>query len=232
MAADLGGEVAFAGNYLSDGVPPNTGIAPGPHVTFATLAGRKENGTSGDTAGYLSFAVNRSNNSVNQAMRITSTGLVGIGTTTPGTTLDIQTYASPAPSLRVGSTCVAGPCSSDKNLKEDIHYMSGSLALLEQLKPSSYRYKGDVRGQVGYGLIAQDVERVMPGLVSRDAKGFRHVDYSPLTMMLVDAVQQLSRRTGPAMQSEKMERLERENAQLRGRLERVEAALQRLESTR
>jgi hypothetical protein len=197
MAADLGGEVSFGGNYLSNGAQPMPAIAPGAYTVWASIAGRKENATSGDPAGYLTLA--------------------GQGGT---------------PGLKVGATCVSGTCPSDKNLKEDIHYLSGSLALLEQLKPTSYRYKGESRGPVGYGLIAQDVERVMPGLVSRDGKGFLRVDYSPLTMMLVDAVQQLSRRTGAAVQSEKVECLERENAQLRGRLERVEAALQRLESTR
>jgi hypothetical protein len=60
-AQNVGAGIAFAGN---DGA--NTG------VTFATINGRKETGTSGDYASYLSFQTRLNGNNLTERMRITS----------------------------------------------------------------------------------------------------------------------------------------------------------------
>jgi len=41
------------------------------------------------------------------------------------------------------------------------------------------------------GLVAQDVETVIPELVSTDTKGFKAVSYNKLTAVLVEAVKEL-----------------------------------------
>jgi endosialidase-like protein len=80
MAQGVGGALAFFGNYQG---------------TSATIAGGikalKTNSTSGDWGFDLAFAtrLNGSSN-VAEAMRITSTANVGIGTTGPGYPLDLQ----------------------------------------------------------------------------------------------------------------------------------------------
>ena len=56
----------------------------------ANIKGLKENGTSGDYASYMSFATRANGGSVTERMRITSGGLVGIGTTSPGRNLSIE----------------------------------------------------------------------------------------------------------------------------------------------
>jgi hypothetical protein len=79
-AQNVGAGIAFAGN---DGA--NTG------VTFATINGRKETGTSGDYASYLSFQTRLNGNNLTERMRITSAGNVLIGTTTDsGYKLDVS----------------------------------------------------------------------------------------------------------------------------------------------
>ena len=46
--------------------------------------------------------------------------------------------------------------------------------------------------QVNYGLIAQEVEEILPELVSNDEKGFKRVSYgNELDMLLLKAVQEL-----------------------------------------
>lgn len=76
--AGVGGVLGFSGN---DGVATDRG--------FAMIGGLKENGTSGNYAGYLAFATRPNGGSLAEHMRITSTGNVGIGTATPANTLDI-----------------------------------------------------------------------------------------------------------------------------------------------
>jgi hypothetical protein len=60
--------------------------------SFAAIAGRKANNTSGDRGGYLQLSVRRTGitSELTERMRITGDGLVGIGTTTPQNRLDIE----------------------------------------------------------------------------------------------------------------------------------------------
>lgn len=61
---------------------------------------------------------------------------------------------------------------SDRKLKQNVADMGGALALLNQLQPKTYEYRQDgdyklmnlPKGK-HYGLIAQDVEQVLPDLV-------------------------------------------------------------------
>ncbi len=73
QAIDLGGSIVLGG--LNTGVTANR--------SFAMVAGRKENSTGGNTAGYLQFSTQVDAASMSEKMRITSTGNVGIGTTNP-----------------------------------------------------------------------------------------------------------------------------------------------------
>jgi hypothetical protein len=129
----------------------------------------------------------RDTSSVLERMRIQSDGNVGIGTTSPGAALDVQTAT---PGLKVGATCVSGSCPSDARLKADIQYLSGALATLARLKPVAFRFIDDPHHHVGYGLLAQEVQQVAPQLVSQSEDGTLRVDYSPLEMMLIQALKE------------------------------------------
>lgn len=61
---------------------------------------------------------------------------------------------------------------SDRRLKEDIRKVDETG---DDIGIYSYRYKGG--GPLRLGLIAQDVEKKKPEAVSRDARGYRRVDY-------------------------------------------------------
>ena len=78
MAADKGGSIGFYGRNTSASVASSY---------FSSIHGLKENGTSGNQAGYLAFKVRTAGNANPEVMRIASTGNVGIGTTSPGATL-------------------------------------------------------------------------------------------------------------------------------------------------
>ena len=72
-AVDVGGSIGLGGQY-------NT-LANS--VEFASIAGRKENSTVTNFAGYLQFITTADAVAPTEKMRITSTGNVGIGTTAP-----------------------------------------------------------------------------------------------------------------------------------------------------
>ena len=88
QAIDKGGQIVLGGMNGSAGV-----YDP---YTFGSIAGRKENGTSGNFAGYLQFSTTVSGGPITEKVRITSTGNVGIGTTGPGYKLDVNGIVSTA----------------------------------------------------------------------------------------------------------------------------------------
>jgi hypothetical protein len=80
QAANVGGKLDLGGLY--DG--SNT-------LSFASLAGRKENSTSGNWAGYMQFSTREFGGAFAERMRITSVGNVGIGATPNASALlDVQ----------------------------------------------------------------------------------------------------------------------------------------------
>ncbi len=65
---------------------------------------------------------------------------------------------------------------------------------LKQLRPVSFHLKTDPKGAVQYGLIAEEVDKVYPELVIRDAAGtIQGVRYDELAPMLLNEVQKQQR---------------------------------------
>jgi hypothetical protein len=79
LAADTGGAISLGGVNATGGAASS----------FGQIAGRKVNATSADYAGYLQFSVNDLGGTMFEAMRIDSSGRVGINNTGPGTILDV-----------------------------------------------------------------------------------------------------------------------------------------------
>jgi len=94
---------------------------------------------------------------------------------------------------------------------------------VQQLKPASYRYRGDPGQLMGYGLIAQDVEQVRPDWVETDAQGFKSVHYEQLPFLALESIKELKQQAD--LSESKVRALERENRELRERLEAIERRL-------
>jgi hypothetical protein len=82
---------------------------------------------------------------------------------------------------------------SDKRMKENVDRMDSPLSQLGKLTGYDYNYKGDDE-RTG-GVMAQDVQRVMPQAVAKDDSGMMAVNYPQITGLLVEAVKELDRRT-------------------------------------
>ena len=85
---------------------------------------------------------------------------------------------------------------SDENLKKDITTVTDAVAKAEALKGVTFTWKKD--DQKSAGVIAQDVEKVLPEAVRTvsdfDGNEYKAVNYGALTSILIEAVKDLSAR--------------------------------------
>ncbi|MEC3878633.1 tail fiber domain-containing protein [Parapedobacter sp. 10938] len=82
--------------------------------------------------------------------------------------------------------------SSDERLKANISGISGNaLDLVKQLRPVTYNFKSGSDKQLHAGFLAQELEKVIPHVVSRDdSVGIRGVAYQEIIPYLVEAIKE------------------------------------------
>jgi hypothetical protein len=123
-------------------------------------------------------------------------------------------------------TGIIGTCSSDRRLKKDITPFAPVLGQLTALQPVHYLWRSDefpdrhFGNAKNYGLIAQDVEQVLPELVATDTDGYKAVDYSKLPLLTIQAVKELKTTN---------DTLKAENDGLKQRVAALEPLAQRVE---
>ena len=112
----------------------------------------------------------------------TFVGNVGIGTTAPGEKLEVNGNVQADAFLY----------SSDKRLKKDIQIIPSALDKVLQLEGISFQWKDEGKGSgINLGLIAQDVEKVFPELVSTNENtGLKSLQYGNLVAPLVEAIKE------------------------------------------
>jgi hypothetical protein len=87
-----------------------------------------------------------------------------------------------------------GVLASSERYKTEVAPMGASTEKLQALRPVSFHLKADPNGTVQYGLIAEEVDKVYPELVIRDAAGrIQGVRYEELGAMLLNEVQKQRR---------------------------------------
>ena len=98
---------------------------------------------------------------------------------------DLMTLAS-------GSLTVAGDVilSSDARLKSNIVTLGPTLISLMQLDAKRYTMKADKEQKQKIGLLAQEVQKVFPELVSEDKNGMLAVNYQALVPVLINALKE------------------------------------------
>jgi hypothetical protein len=104
---------------------------------------------------------------------------------------------------------------SDARLKEDVRPIKDALDQLLNLRGVRYHFKDRRTGSEDQvGLIAQEVERLFPGLVQTDANGYKGVAYGNLVGVLVEALRE---------QQSEIERLQHQTRSLEERLNKLES---------
>ena len=173
----------------------------------------------------------------NKIYTTTASRNVGIGTTSPGYKLEVSgTVAFPALTQvsvgtltdlcldssnqvveTIGSSCGV----SSLRFKDNIEVLTPGIGLdiLNQLRPVSFEYKdGDIPH---YGFIAEDIDQIDKTLVVYDDQGLPYsLDFNGITAVLAQAQQDIATKT---------KNLEKENAELRAKINDLSARLEELE---
>ena len=154
--------------------------------TASTAMG--ENTTASDTSSLVIGAYNLLGSTVtNNAIEFsTSNTAFVIGN---GTANDSRSDALTV--LFDGTTTIAGDLSinSDARLKANIISLGGTLAKLLQIDGKTYTMKKDENKKQKIGVLAQDIEKVFPELVS-ESNGVKSVNYQGLVPVLINALKE------------------------------------------
>jgi Chaperone of endosialidase len=79
------------------------------------------------------------------------------------------------------------PPPSSRRFKDSIKQMDQASEAILSLRPVTFRYKSDTKGIVQFGLVAEEVAKVNPDLVVRDADGTVYsVRYEAVNAMLLN----------------------------------------------
>ena len=130
---------------------------------------------------------------------------------------------------------------SDIRYKKDVEPLTSSLDRVTRLKGVSYLWKTDEHPGRGFGkgkqigLIAQDVEKVLPELVTTDDKGYKSISYEKLVPVLVEAIKEqqlivVQQKTALEQKSRMVDEQKQLLEALAVKLEKLEAEVSKLKN--
>ena len=107
----------------------------------------------------------------------------------------VVTGSDDAIPVLIDSNRQLGTTSSSARFKEEIEDMGEVSSELLKLRPVTFRYKDSQGGARHFGLIAEEVDKVLPDLVVRTPEGeVETVLYHEMPAMLVNELQKQQKR--------------------------------------
>ena len=114
-------------------------------------------------------------------------GALGVGTATPSTVGLIR-----------ATNDVIAYFSSDERLKENVFTISGSLDKLIQIRGVEFDWipMEGIHENIGHdiGVIAQEIEKVLPDVVTTRDNGYLAVKYEKIVALLIESNKELLKR--------------------------------------
>jgi hypothetical protein len=155
---------------------------------------------------------------------LSSTGNVGIGTTAPGYKLHVN-----------GNVAGVGAYNnvSDARYKTNVSTFTDALDAILNLRGVTFDWKREDFPRLNFdggrqiGFIAQEVEKVLPELVTTDPNGYKSVAYANIVPVLVEAMKRLTQE-----KEAQIRELKAKNVELEAKLNALAEAVAQLQETR
>src|SRR5271157_5240158 len=181
-----GGADAATALYFNS-YAPRTGQAYNPAAAIISM----DAGGWSDNLYFVSNNPGTFNNGILYNMTNLSTGMVGIGTISPDDLLTVNGSADKPGGGSWGTY-------SDGRLKNLDGNFSSGLSQVLQIHPVRYRYKADnamgIRDMEEHiGVVAQEVQRVIPEAVTENSKGYLLVNNDPIIWSMLNAIKEQQR---------------------------------------
>lgn len=118
---------------------------------------------------------------------------------------------------------------SDASVKTNVQTLEGALNLVDNLRGVRYNLKPEIAeehhttSEKQIGLIAQEVEEVLPEVVGSTAEGYKSLNYSRLMAVLIEAVKELK-----AENEELKSKIENQSQSDSERIDALERQLERI----
>tara|TARA_Y100000590_G_scaffold470162_1_gene662452 strand:+ start:5064 stop:6311 length:1248 start_codon:yes stop_codon:yes gene_type:complete len=187
----------YEGNVISDGtgewvIDPDAGI-----LTFHEYADVSSYVNSTDKLPYLSF-YRYAGETGSSNLFTESSNFIYPNTTSHTVVIGASSLSDASNALEVtGTSIIDGTlkateviATSDKKLKKNIKKFKNALTKLDQIKGVSFKWKKT--NEKSYGVIAQDVEIVLPDAVNTDYDGNKAVNYNSIVALLVESVKNIN----------------------------------------
>ena len=189
-------------------------------------------------------------NSADAALvQVTADGRMGIGTALSG---DLTNKLEVGGNVKVTGDVIANNInqSSDARFKTNIQAIADALSIVRKLQGVSYDWNRAAFPDRGFsprpqiGVLAQEVEKVLPELVSTDAQGYKSVNYTGFIPVLIEGMKQQADRLDEqdarlvtaeqtlAMVEERLFKTEEQVLKIDERLGQAEAFVARFSLTR
>jgi hypothetical protein len=109
---------------------------------------------------------------------------------------------------------------SDIRVKKDIVTLSSGLDKISQMRPVSFKwkdYENKKNDKTNYGLIADELESIIPDIVGKDSSQFKYIDYNQIIAVLIKGIKELK---------DKNDSLETEKEQMKSQITDILSRLQ------
>ena len=147
----------------------------------------------GDGSGLTGVATTMATDSGNnRSLKIPFTGITSGTLTTANVDSTLLYNPSTGTLTTTKVTAVNLNFSSDSRLKDNIQTVVDADEVLSKLRGVSFNWKNT--GHASLGVIAQEIQKVLPQLVHQDEDGYLTVEYIGLIAYLIESNKQLSNR--------------------------------------
>lgn len=149
----------------------------------------KINGEEFDGSSDLDLGDDMGNHTATENIRTGAFSISNDGETGKGLSFDVAGNASYAQDVTVNGNFYTP---SDQRLKTNIEILTDALESLDQLQGVRFEYIDQKKYMMGpkIGLIAQELQKVYPEMLSQGSDGFLKVDYTQLSAVLIQAIKE------------------------------------------